>query len=200
MPGGSDRGDRGSLPAVRRPQAPSCAPFARRCARTGGLPLSPAPVKSVPAAPVAQWIEHPPPKGRVARSIRAGGAIDPGPAHAGPFFARTGKVSPLRRTPVDHVQSPRQIRGRAIHRGPLPELLSCRAHAPDQAQPADAPAGQHHASLLLPGLRSALLQAAPLDAAAFARPGLKGMMATAARSRSSIQASKTSSGTGRWIR
>src|SRR5690606_14709636 len=27
-----------------------------------------------PEAPVAQWIEHPPPKGRVARSIRAGGA------------------------------------------------------------------------------------------------------------------------------
>ncbi len=27
-------------------------------------------------APVAQWIEHPPPKGRVARSIRAGGASE----------------------------------------------------------------------------------------------------------------------------
>lgn len=25
-------------------------------------------------APVAQWIEHPPPKGRVTRSIRVGGA------------------------------------------------------------------------------------------------------------------------------
>ena len=28
----------------------------------------------VASAPVAQWIEHPPPKGRVARSIRVGGA------------------------------------------------------------------------------------------------------------------------------
>ena len=26
-------------------------------------------------APVAQWIEHPPPKGRVTRSIRVGGTI-----------------------------------------------------------------------------------------------------------------------------
>ena len=51
-------------PAPTRDGAPEKLGFGLRRTRYNGAGT----------ASVAQWIEHPPPKGRVARSIRAGGA------------------------------------------------------------------------------------------------------------------------------